>query len=762
MRPASDTPITLDLGGMSCAACVRRITSAITAVPGVADARVDLVGRRARVIPVSGQHTDVTAAVVAAITSAGYTATPATPEHPSDQAAQQEVIHLRRSVAWAVLATLPVLALAMGHHLLAPGLAAWSGPIQGLLSAVVIAGPGRPILAAAWRSVRHRSADMNTLITLGALVAWTASLVDLLRTWGTRTPPTMVFWEAAAVIITAVLIGRLLETGARRHLADAVAGLAALQPDQAQRLDGDQETTVPARDLQPGDRVRVRPGDRFPADGVIEHGRTAIDAALVTGESLPADAAPGDPVQAGTLNRTGAVDVRLTAVGAAASIGRIVAAVAAAQSARAPIARLADRVSAIFVPVVLGIALLTLIVWVMSVPGPAGWSQGIFHAVAVLVIACPCALGLATPAAIAVGTGRAAQLGILIRGGAAIEAASRIDLVLLDKTGTLTTGEPQVVAIEPLGGMTVDALLQLAARAEVGSEHPVGRAVVQAARQRGMALDGTPSATVEPGAGITAQVGSQTVVIGTVAWLERLGVPTDGLAALADAQAQAGRTPLAVAIDGRAAGVLAVQDAPTPAARVAVQELHQLGIAVALVTGDRVEIAAAVARELGIATVHAGVRPEGKAAIVAAAQREGHRVAMVGDGLNDAPALAGADLGVAVDTGTAVAQAAADMVLAQGGIARLPTALHLARSTYRAIRQNLAWAFAFNVLGIPVAAGVLVPIIGWSLPPMLASAAMALSSTAVLLNALRLRRAMHRPALPVGRTPEVLQTGSRP
>jgi Cu+-exporting ATPase len=664
-----------------------------------------------------------------------------------ERAAQAESRDLARAAIQAGILTTPVVILAMSHGLL-PGTGGWwDAPLQILLTTAVMFGPGRSILLAAWRGARHGSMDMNTLVTLGVLAAWGSSVASWSQylLGGGHHPE--LYAEAAAVILTAVLTGRWLEVGARRRLADAVAGLAALQPDHAERLVDGVPETVAAAKLASGDVLRVRPGDRFPTDGVIISGRTLIDAALVTGESLPADAQPGDTVQAGTLNRTGMVTMRATAVGAAAAIGRIMTAVASAQTGRAPIARMADRISAIFVPVVLGIAGLTVLGWMLAVPGMEGFRVGISHAVAVLVIACPCALGLATPAAISVGIARAAQLGILLRGGAAIETASRITTVLLDKTGTLTTGEPRLVDIVLQPGVSEERLLHHAALVEVGSEHPLGRAVVRAAQDRGLDLRDAPASTVVPGHGLSAQVDGHTVAIGTIAWLKSLGVAVEAVTSDAERLGQAGRTPLIVTIDGVAAGVLGVLDTPTPAARQAVSDLLTLGVEVAMVTGDRAAVAEAVARDLGITTVYAETTPERKAALVVEAQARGRVVAMVGDGLNDAPAVAGANLGIAMGSGTQVAQAAADVVLAQGGIAALPTTLYIARATTRAIRQNLAWAFAFNLLGIPLAAGVLVPITGWSLSPMIASAAMALSSTMVLLNAWRLRFALRRRAM---------------
>jgi Cu+-exporting ATPase len=740
----STTETTLTITGMTCAACVRRVTTALHGVPGVQAAAVDLITRQARVTTTASVHGAIPQ-VLGRIRDLGYDAEPVADSQAHaihERATMAESRDLARAAILAALLTTPVVILAMSHGSL-PGTGSWwDAPLQILLTTAVMLGPGRSVLLAAWRGARHGSLDMNTLVTLGVLAAWSSSVVSWAQhlLGGTHHPE--LYAEAAAVILTAVLTGRWLEVGARRRLADAVAGLAALQPDHAERLVDGLPETVPAASLTIGDVLRVRPGDRFPIDGVILTGQTLIDAALVTGESLPTEARPGDTVHAGTLNRTGVVTVRATAVGAAATIGRIMASVVSAQTGRAPIARMADRISAVFVPVVLGIALLTVLGWMLAVPGLEGLRVGIGHAVAVLVIACPCALGLATPAAISVGIARAAQLGILVRGGAAIETASRVDTVLLDKTGTLTTGEPRVVDILPLSGMSEERLLHLTALVEVGSEHPLGRAVVRAAQDRGMDLRDAPASTVVPGHGLSAQVDGCTVAIGTSAWLESLGVAVAPVRPDAERLAEAGRTPLIAAIDGVAAGVIGVLDTPTPAARQAVADLLSLGVDVAMVTGDRAAIAQAVARDLGISTVHAETTPEGKAALVAEAHGRGRIVAMVGDGLNDAPAVAGADLGIAMGSGTQVAQAAADVVLAQGGIAALPATLRIAHATTRAIRQNLAWAFAFNLMGIPIAAGILVPSTGWSLSPMIASAAMALSSTMVLLNAWRLRFAL--------------------
>jgi Cu+-exporting ATPase len=461
---------------------------------------------------------------------------------------------------------------------------------------------------------------------------------------------------------------------------------------------------------------------------------------MLTGESLPVDKSPGTKVFAGTLNQSGSLRLEVQSTGAQTALARIVEAVEQAQGSRAPIARLADVVSGYFVPIVMGLATLTLITWWWIDPSSAGFAVAVERMVAVLVIACPCALGLATPAAVAVGTGRGAELGILIKGGAALEAASRITSVLLDKTGTVTRGRPQLTEYENRSGLEDSEWLSLLAAVEAESEHPVARAIVDGASSRGARPLRVSAFRNEPGYGIEGQVDGRVVRIGTRSWLALAGVGTSELEPLAQELGALGRTPSFVAIDGRSSGLVAVADPPTDEAKAAVRALGDLGISVALVSGDRRATARAVASEIGVARVFAEVTPSGKAETVAAERAKGEIVAMVGDGINDAPALASADVGVAVGTGTDIALAAADIALLRGGIAGLPVALRLARATLRTVRQNLFWAFIYNVIGIPIAAGVLYPVTGWSLSPVLASAAMSLSSVSVLVNSLRLRR----------------------
>lgn len=737
------SPVDLSISGMTCAACVRRIEKALKRVDGVQDATVNFAARQARVL-MQGPGASV-AALTEAVAAAGYQATLRSATG-AEAIADAEVFRLRRQVMLAVGVTIPLVVIAMSHGAI-PVLATWwGGLLQGVLASVVVFGPGLQILVPAVKAARHLSPDMNTLVSLGVLAAWGYSTASLF--WAPASshhlPP--LYYEAAAAIIAFVLIGKLLESGARRHLNDAVVGLMALRPATARCLRDGREEVIALDAIVPGDHLLVRPGERLPADGTVITGASTIDAALVTGESMPIEVAPGSVVRGGTLNQTGPLVIAVSAVGEASTLGQIIRAVNDAQGSRAPIARIADRVSAVFVPIVLVIAVVTLVVWVLVDSSPAGIAAAIAHAVAVLVIACPCALGLATPAAVAVGTGRAAELGVLFKGGAALEASSRVDLVLLDKTGTLTTGHPTVTDVVPLPGVTEERLLAVAAAAERGSEHPLAHAIVTAATQRGISNLTADDVHILPGQGLRASVDQVPVLIGTVRWLNSQGASNEELAAAADELARRGRTPVAVAIAGSPAGVIGLFDAPHPAAHHALQRLRALHIDTAMVTGDRHEPAQALANDVGIAVVHAQSTPTDKARLVAEARARGHTVAMVGDGLNDAPALAGADVGIAIGSGTDVAQAAGEVILVQGGIAALPTALQLARQTMRTIRQNLVWAFVYNLVGIPLAAGVLVPITGWSLSPVIASVAMALSSVSVLGNSLRLRWALRKSA----------------
>jgi Cu+-exporting ATPase len=718
---------------MTCAACVRRVEKALLAVDGVAAAEVDLVGHSAHVSGSASRD-----AIGAAIEAAGYGLVPVAATTVDARVAALETLEhdeaksLDRDLVIAIALGVPALVLGMSHGLLH---LPW---LEAALALAMLALPGRRFLVQAWHTTRARSGDMNTLVALGTLSAFGYSLVLLLTQHHAH-----LYFEAASAIILFVLVGKRLEARARRHLSAAVRGLVGLVPDRAQRIrppateyDAPTEDSVAVTDLASDDVIRVRPGGRIPIDGVIVSGNAAIDEAALTGEAMPAQRSSDAVVHAGTLVVMGAIDVRVTAVGDATSIGRIALAVESARRDKAPIARTADRIAAIFVPIVIAIALVTLATHLL-VGAPLG--QAIDHFLTVLIIACPCALGLATPAAVAVGTGRGAELGILVKGGAVLEAASRVDTVLLDKTGTVTEGKPTLTDVVATAGVAELDLLALVAAVERPSEHPVAQAIVAGASARGARALAATSFAMQPGGGVEGVVDGHAVRVGTSAYLAEVGIATAPLDATADALAAQGRTPSFVAVDAALVGLVAVADRPTADARRVVAALTAMGIEVALVTGDRAGTAQAVAAELGIARVFAEVRPEAKARIVADERARGRTVAMVGDGINDAPALAGAHVGIAIGTGTDIAVAAADIALLRGGIASLPHALDLARATLRTIRQNLFWAFVYNVVGIPLAAGVFAPL-GWHLDPVFASLAMALSSVSVVLNALRLNR----------------------
>jgi len=764
--------VVLSVRGMTCASCVGRVEKALRAVPGVNEATVNLASERATV-RAEGVST---ASLIRAVEDAGYEASvqDASRTSRTDELAEAEAREdrtNRRDLALAATLTVPLLVIAMSHGAI-PGTdgpaARWA---QLALATPVIFVAGRRFFTGAWAALRHRTANMSTLVALGSFAAFAYSLVALAFPTafphGEHVAPHLYF-EAGAAIVTFVLLGKLLESRARRRLSDAVRGLVALTPPIAHRLrsrelEADAEIEdVAVESLAPGDLVLVRPGEHVPADGVVVEGTSAVDESMLTGESLPVDKAAGDPVYGGTLGASGALTIRVTGVGEDTALSRIAKAVERAQGSRAPIARLADVVSGVFVPIVVGIALLTFVGWMIA--DPTDLATAIERFVAVLVIACPCALGLATPAAVAVGTGRGAELGVLFKGGVALETTSRVSTVLLDKTGTLTTGRPELTDVVTLNdgvalahasedvassdasndvaSTTLDraTLLSYVAAIEARSEHPIADAIVRGATEQNVPRREARQVEAAIGGGLQGTVDERRVLVGTARFLATHGVDASALEAEADALALRGRTPSFVAIDGALVGLVAVADRPKPEAREVVAQLHALGVEVAMVSGDRRATAEAIAKELGIERVHAEVLPEGKAAVVREERARGRVVAMVGDGLNDAPALAEAHVGVAVGSATDVAAAASDVALLRGGIAGLPSALRLGRRTLSVIRQNLFWAFVYNAIGLPLAAGLLYPWTGWQLSPLFASAAMSLSSVSVLLSSLRLRR----------------------
>jgi Cu+-exporting ATPase len=740
-EPSETETVELPIHGMTCAACVRRVERALSKVPGVEDAYVNLITQRAsiRFDPARANRR----LLAFAVESAGYEVpqprllestvrTTVTTEERGQAlrlAEEKEQAELRRDFWVAAGLTVPLLILGMSHGTI-PGSDGPEGrAVQLLLATPVVLGPGRRFFNLAFAALRHRSADMNTLVSIGVLLAWSYSAVAVLFPslfpHAEHGAVPHLYFEAAGAIVTFVLLGKLLESRARKRLSDAVRGLVALVPKAAYRIDESGEGEfVPVASLGAGDLLLVRPGERIPTDGEVVLGDSAIDESMLTGESLPVDKKPGSLVFGGTLNQSGALRMRVTRTGPETALAHIVEAVEQAQGSRAPIARLADVVSAYFVPIVIAIATVTFLVWVAVDPTATGFATAVERFVAVLIIACPCALGLATPAAVAVGTGRGAELGILVKGGAVLEAASRIDTVLFDKTGTLTAGKPALTDVRSIVELSDVELLELVASVERQSEHPVARSIVNGAVAQGARLRTITEFSTEAGYGVEGLVQGRRVRIGTSAWLARAGVDTSGLEDEADALAARGRTPSFVAVDGVLSGLIAVADRATDEAKAVVAALKRAGVEVAMITGDRERTAKAVAHEIGIDLVFAEVKPEQKALIVASERERGRIVAMVGDGINDAPALAGAHVGVAVGDGTDIAVAAADVALLRGGIAGLPTALRLGRRTLDTIRQNLFWAFIYNLIGIPVAAGVLFPLTGWLLSPVLASAAM--------------------------------------
>lgn len=784
--------VALDIEGMSCASCVAHVEKALGAVDGVESVSVDLASRSATVTMRSDQPAP-TERLGAAVERAGYgviaaevidrttspttadqTRAPTRDEHDDhdgapppgptrpdndlreaaerranarEAAERRESALERRDLTLSALLAAPLLVLGMSH-----GAIPFAGTPAGLLlqlglATALVAVPGRRFFTRAISALRRRSADMNTLVALGVGAAYLYSALAVLAPslfpHGEHQAPHLYF-EAAAAIVTFVLLGRLLESRARRKLSDAVRGLVTLIPTTAVRVETHGDLEVPLSTIASNDLVRVRPGERVPADGTVVSGHATLDESVMTGESAPIDKSAGDKVSGGTLALSGGLLVRVTDTGEKSALGRIITAIERARGERAPISRLADRVSAVFVPIVIGLALVTFFVWLAVEPAPGvdPMQVALERMVAVLVIACPCALGLATPAAVAVGMGRGAELGILFRGGASLEALSRVDTVLLDKTGTLTLGAPEVADVMSLGSAADrDLMLTHVAALERMSEHPVAQAIARHSPQT-FEVDGFESII---GGGVAGRVGGVSVLAGTESLLAARGVDTTPLTGTARTFAQRGQTPVLVAMSAgpdqklAPAGVIAVADRPRPESPAVVAELEALGATPHMVTGDRREAATFIATGLGIDRVAAEVDPEGKATLVRRLQADGRTVAMVGDGVNDAPALATADVGVAVASGTDIASAAADVTLARG-VGTLPTALRLAKRTLATIRRNLFWAFAYNVVGVPLAAGVFVPVFGWTLSPVFASLAMSLSSVSVLLSSLALRR----------------------
>jgi Cu+-exporting ATPase len=728
--------VSLALTGMHCASCVTTIEKALTAVPGVSEASVNLGTSRA---DVRGADLDP-ARLVAAVRASGYDASPAgdtTADEDAARAGREARDVLRRTLLAAAL-TVPVAALSMAHVTF-PG----SDFVLLALTLPVYLWAGAPFLSGAIRTLKHRAANMDTLIALGTTAALALSVAATFfperMAAATTGPMGQVYYEAVGVILTLVLLGRYFETRARGRTSSAVRKLLDLAPKQARRLEKGVEREVPLADVRVGDRLRVKPGDAIPVDGVVRSGRSAVDESMVTGESLPVGKADGDRVIGGTLNGEGVIDVEATAVGSRTALAQIARLVQEAQASKPPIQKLADRISGVFVPVVLAIAIAAWVAWYVAGPEPRALLATVAFA-SVLIIACPCALGLATPTAILVGTGRGAHAGILFRNADALEQARRVTLVLLDKTGTITEGKPRLTDRVHVAGVPDEELLGLAAALEEGSAHPLARAIVAAAREKGIARPAVTDFASRTGFGVTGDIAGRRVVVGNAALFDGEKIDIGPVREDLDRFAAEGKTPLLVGAGGSLLGVLAVADFEKPTSKDAIRRLRDRGLKVAMLTGDRADTARAVASRVGIDEVFAGVLAPDKAARVKDLQDRGETVAMVGDGVNDAPALAQADVGIAIGAGADVAIEASDITLVGGSLAAVPDAIALSGATLATIRQNLLFAFLYNALGIPIAAGALYPLTGWMLSPMIASAAMAASSVSVVGNSLRLAR----------------------
>lgn len=738
-------PIELSIDGMTCASCVARVEKALKKVPGVQQANVNLATEQAWVEADTTVSADK---LIQAIRKAGYDAqlqTTTTTEQADQKASEQQ--QLKRDLIISLVLAIPVFVLEMGSHLI-PAFHMWvmhqigqmpSWLLQFVLTTLVLLFPGRRFYQKGIPALLRFAPDMNSLVAVGTLAAYSFSVVATFMPQLLPEGTVNVYFEAAAVIVSLILLGRYFEAKAKGRTSQAIQHLIGMQPKTARIVRNGQSVEVPLAEVSSGMQVDIRPGERIPVDGEVLDGRSYVDESMISGEPLPVEKMAGSAVVGGTINQNGSLSIRATAVGADSVLAQIIRMVEQAQGSKLPIQALVDKVTMWFVPAVMLMAVLTFLVWLIFGPEPA-LTFGLVNAVAVLIIACPCAMGLATPTSIMVGTGRGAEMGILFRKGEALQLLQEAQVVAVDKTGTLTEGKPQLTDLHVQAGFEQAQLLSWVAAVEAKSEHPIAFAIVEAAQQQGFSLPAVSDFDSIVGSGVKGQVNGQWLHIGADRYMHQLGLSTTAFDQVAARLGQEGKTPLYVAVEDQLAAIIAVADPIKDSTFAAIEALHQLGVKVAMITGDNRHTAEAIARQLKIDTVVAEVLPEGKVDSVRELQQQYGRLAFVGDGINDAPALAQADVGLAIGTGTDVAIETADVVLMSGSLKGIPNAIALSQATIRNIRQNLFWAFIYNVALIPIAAGVLYPLWGILLSPMFAAGAMALSSVFVLGNALRLKR----------------------
>ncbi len=742
---AKTEKVVLPIQGMTCASCVNRVEKVLRSTKGVIQASVNFATEKASVeyVPDIVRIVDLKKAVQ----EAGYEVLEVREEDVVEKerlARELELSRLKRKFIFGAILLVPLLILMYGASLLER----WIGLsmqanffIQFLLATPVQFWVGWQFYVGFWKAAKHKTSDMNTLIAVGTSAAYLYSLIvtfgpHLIMVKGLMMD---VYFDTSAAIMVLILLGRFLEARAKGRTSEAIKKLIGLQPKTARVVRNGDELEIPVEEVAPGDLVVVRPGEKIPVDGIVREGYSSVDESMVTGESLPVEKKVGDSIIGATMNKTGTFKFEATKVGRDTALAQIIRLVQEAQGSKPPIARLVDVIASYFVPVVISIAILTFFIWYFFGPHPAT-TYAFLNFVAVLIIACPCALGLATPTSIMVGTGKGAENGILIRGAEALETAHQLNAVVLDKTGTLTRGEPSVTDVVESEGFTRKEILTLAASAEKGSEHPLGEAIVRKAKEEGLGLLDPTAFEAIAGHGIEATIDSRRVLLGNLRLMEERKIALDGLLEKAELLSSQGKTPMYLGLDGKAAGIIAVADTLKENSKEAVGVLHKMGLEVVMLTGDNERTARAIARQIGVDRVLAEVLPEMKAEEIKRLQAEGKKVGMVGDGINDAPALAQADVGIAIGTGTDVAMESADITLIGGDLRGIVIAIALSKATIRNIRQNLFWAFAYNTILIPVAAGILFPFFGILLNPIFAAGAMAFSSVTVVSNALRLRK----------------------